>query len=329
MRNNPVSQSMNQTGFPRTASVLTLALGALMFGCTTTADMNSEPIGKARASQESGKITYWVLPGPRVLEEEVFGTPDDPKALLAPKVEAARQAGGPPTVPELLKNVPFMVGVPEQARSVTGDGRYVLKHPTPFSNKARIIEGEFEATFIDHVKTDPPGKPGKTPDTARFEAQFSDPAGNQYRVVLDHVVKPPFPGYRTEGGVMLDSVHHGTTGTGSPLMPKVETRAALWGVGALYVNGEKAGDGRVMHLMTTEVVRDKDYNLVHSRDLPLAPGERHIKNQETHTHLMMPPIKGTKDGPVFSPVPTAFELPNGEQQPFLHIMWEQDTFQRL
>ncbi|MBS3805781.1 MAG: hypothetical protein KGY54_14640 [Oleiphilaceae bacterium] len=51
---------------------------------------------------------------------------------------------------------------------------------------------------------------------------------------------------------MLDSVHHGGTGTGSPLMPKVDTVAALWGVGELYINGEKVDDHRVVHLMTNE-----------------------------------------------------------------------------
>lgn len=312
-----------------TVSVSAMAAFALLAGYTSSAEAESGPIGEKRVTQQAGKVIYWVLPGPRDLEEEVFGTPDNPKALLEPKIQAAKEAGGPPTVPELLQQVPIMVAAPEEGRRVTENGEYVFAQPTPFSNQARIVEGQFEATFNDMVNSDPPGKPGETPDTAEFSAEFTDPQGNQYRVVLDHVVKPPFPGYETEGGVMLDSVHHGTTGTGSPLMPKVDTVAALWGVGELHINGEEVDDHRVMHVMTTEVVRNKDYELVHTEDLPLAPEERHISDQEHHTHLMMPPIKGSPQGPVFSPVPTAFELPNGENQPFLHIMFEQDEVEVL
>ncbi|MCR8914127.1 hypothetical protein FDP08_13390 [Marinobacter panjinensis] len=315
-----------------TQPLAVMVASALLAGCAYSAnsgEKTSKPLAEMRVTQEEGKVTYWVLPGPRKLDRETFGTPDNPKMLLEPKIKAAMQAKGPATVPELLKQVPIIVAAPQKARKVMPNGDYVFAQPTPFSNDARIIEGSFEATFTDMVETDPPGKPGQTPDTAEFTAEFSDPQGNEYRVVLDHVVKPPFPGYETQGGVMLDSVHHGTTGTGSPLMPEVDTVAALWGVGELHINGELVDDHRVMHLMTSEVVRNKDYELVHTRDLPLAPEERHINGQEHHTHLMLPPIKATGKGPVFSPVPTAFELPNGKNQPFLHIMFEQDEVERL
>lgn len=308
-----------------TAALALAGLAASVSGAAVAQDNGQDPFRVVKASQEPGNITYWVLPGPRVLDPAVFGSADNPEALAGPKIKAAQQSQGPPAVPETLKEVPFMVGVPEKARSVTADGKQVLKQPTPFSDKARIIQGQFDATYTDVVTEDPPGKPGKTPDTAEFEAEFTDPAGNDYRVVLDHVVKPPFPGYETQGGVLTEDFHHGATGVGSPLMPRVYTFGAFWGLGELYINGEQVDDQRVMHLMTTEVVRDTDYQLAMSEDLPLSQEERHIKGQETHTHLMMPPIRGVPgEGPVFDPVPTAFELPNGKNQPFLHVMWEED-----
>ena len=291
----------------------------------TDVEKGEDPFRITEVSQPPGKTTYWVMPGPRVLEEKVFGTPDDPKALLEPKLKAAMEAKGPPAVPETLRKLPIMVGVPEEARSVTEDGSYILDQPTPFSDKARVISGQFQTTMKDVVREDPPGKPAETPDTASFEARFTDPSGNEYRVVLDHVVKPPFPGYETQGGVFTEDMLHGTTGTGTPLMPEQYVYGAWWGLGELYINGEKVDDHRVMHLMTTEVVRDKDYNLVFSDDLPLGPDERHIADQEHHTHLLLPPLRGVPGkGPVFDPVPTEFELPNGKTQPFLHIMFEED-----
>lgn len=42
-------------------------------------------------------------------------------------------------------------------------------------------------------------------------------------------------------------------------------------------------------------------------------------------HLILPNIEVTPDGPQTSPVPTGFELPNGMEQPFLHIMYEDVT----
>jgi hypothetical protein len=304
---------------------LALALPGVAIAAGDIEGKGEDPSRTVEVSQPTGKIVYWILPGPRALEESVFGTPDNPEMLFEPKRKAAKQAKGPPTVPGLLKQNPFLVGVPEEARSVTEDGTYMLKKPTPFSNKARIISGEFETKMRDVVRADQKGKPGNTRDAASFEAEFSDPAGNDYRVVLDHVVQPPFPGYETQGGVFTEDFLHGATGTGTPLMPKQYTFGAWWGVGNLYVNGELAQKGRVMHLMTTEVVRDKDYNLVFSDDLPLGPDERHISAQEHHTHLMMPPVRGVPGkGPVFDPVPTAFELPNGKKQPFVHVMFEQD-----
>jgi len=280
--------------------------------------------------QDSGNVVYWVMPGPRELSPEVFGTPDNPKMRLKPKVREAQgmvAAGkAPPSVPKLLKDLPILVGVPVKARTTMDDGRtQVLKQPTPFSDDGLIVSGNFEAKFWDEVNKDTPGKPGDTPDQAKMTAEFTDPQGNEYKVVLDHVVKPPFPGYETDGGVMLSDYHHGGTGTGSPLMPQVWTLGAFWGVGEVHVNGELRSKKRVMHLMTSETVRDNDYHLALQEEMPLSPDEWLVKGQPHHTHLIVMPIQATKKGPKFKPLETAFKLGGGKKQPFMHIMFEQDT----
>lgn len=282
-----------------------------------------------KTEQSPGKVVYWVLPGPRKLDPGVFGTPGHPSMTFKDKLQAAEQAVAakkmPPSVPQLLKDLPFLVGVPLKARVLDAKGHWWLKHPTLFSDKARIVSGDFTATYWDNVKKDPPGPPGKTSDKAQMTAHFTDPAGNNYRVVLDHVVKPPFPGYETGGGVLIDGYHHGNTGTGSPLMPKVKTYAAFWGVGGIYINGKLAESHRVMHMMTTEIVRDRDYRLALDGEMPLPAKRWHIKGQAHHTHLVVLPITPVKGrGPVFKPLKTAFILPNGKPQPFIHVMYEQD-----
>jgi len=50
-------------------------------------------------------------------------------------------------------------------------------------------------------------------------------------------------------------------------------------------------------------------------------------NSRIHTHLMLPPVQVAVDEngdfvEISSPVPTGFILPNGMQQPFLHVMFE-------
>jgi len=318
----------------RAAGLAAAAAGVLaLAACSSTHAESGDQASNAETpditvKQDSGKVVYWIPPGPRKLGEEVFGTPDNPKMTFKPKLKKAKETKGPPSVPQLLKDLPTLVAVPMKARSEGPDGGWMLKAPTPFGDKGQIIQGSFASKLYDNINEDPPGKPGKTPDEATMEAEFTDPQGNEYRVVLDHVVKPPFPGYETDGGVFLDGYLHGGTGTGSPLMPQVWTIAAWWGVGELYVNGELVNDHRVMHLMTTEVVRNNDYELAQQEDLPLPPEDWLVKGQPHHTHLILPPVEGTKKGPVFSPVESQFELPNGKNQPFIHVMFEQDTVVR-
>lgn len=279
--------------------------------------------------QDPGKVVYWVLPGPRELSQDVFGTQEHPAMLVKPKLEAAREAVAahkmPPAVPDTIEHLPILVGVPLKARSMDQQGHSWIKQPTPFGDQGRIISGSFTAHYWDYVTQDPPGPPTETPDKAQMEAKFTDPQGHQYRVVLKHLVKPPFPGYHTQGGVMIDSYHHGLTGTGTPLMPKLKTYAAYWGFGDVYIDGKLADENAVMHMMTTEVVRDRTYHLALNSEMPLPPDRWLIKGQSHHTHLVVFPLKVVHGkGPVFQPLKTAFTLPNGKTQPFMHIMFEQD-----
>lgn len=306
----------------------TVFLAALLFATEAPAagpDKSGPLINKAVIQQEAGKTVYWVLPGPRKLSKEVFGTPDDPQRTLEPILAKVDKS----PIRELLGKLPIVVAAPAKARKTNEAGTEytVFAQPTPFSDKARPLppsqSGYFKTTLLDRVAEDQPGKPGETSDEVQLETWFHDPAGNKYRLEFDHVVQPPFPGYNTQGGVFIDGWLHGTTGTGSQLMPREYTYGAWWGVVNLYINGEQV-DTKIAHLMTTEVIRKRDYSLALDEEMPLSPSERHIPSQDHHTHLIVLPIKPTPQGPVFEPVKTAFELPNGKKQPFIHVMFEED-----
>lgn len=271
--------------------------------------------------QEPGKVFYWVLPGERRLSKQVFGTPANPLRTGETQIKRAK---GP--MKDLLSKFPFLVGAPLEMRATNMEGtRFTkLKVPTLFSDQARITSGQFSVTYRDRQPYDTPGKPIDTLDDADFSASFTDPAGNRYQIKLKRVFMPPIPGYETGGGVITNAWHHGITGTGSPLMPRVYTFGAFWGFGDVVINGEVSDTNKVIHLMTTQIVRDKNYHLAIDQELPLAK-ENTIAGQTHHTHLVVLPIKITPEGPIFEPVNTAYVLPNGKKQPFIHAMWEQDT----
>jgi plastocyanin len=286
--------------------------------------------------QEPGNAFYWVLPGERRLSPQVFGTPENPRrgsALLESRIEQAKGMPEPldEAVPQLLQDLPPLVAAPEAGREPIGDSesdgiaQEKFTEPTLYSDNAEVTSGSFEITYQDRQPYDLPGEPGDTTDSVDLDAQFTDPAGNEYEIEHDHVVQPPIPGYETGGGVMSGGWLHGITGTGSPLLTEVYTYGASWGVGNVRVNGEVATeDGfRVIHFMTTQTVRDERYRMALDEEMPLAPDET-IAGRIHHTHGVVLPIRPTPDGPVFDPVPTAMELPNGETQPFIHAMWEQE-----
>lgn len=114
-------------------ATLLLASGALAAG----ADKSGPLINKATFKQEAGKTVYWVLPGPRKLSEEVFGTPDNPKRTLK---QALAKVHKPP-IRELLKDLPLLVSAPMKFRKTNEAGTKftVFAHPTPFSDKGRPL----------------------------------------------------------------------------------------------------------------------------------------------------------------------------------------------
>lgn len=272
-----------------------------------------------RVKQDPGKTVYWVTPGQRTLDTRVFGNASQPRETGAWEAEAA-----PPPVEsnDLFEDLPFLVGAPGDVRQTRDDGGQVYAAPTPFSDDGRIVDGALDITYQDRVPYDV-GKPHDARDSATLAINFTDPEGNRYVIHLKELLQPPIPGDETGGGVVTSNFLHGLTGTGTPLMPTEFNYGALWGQADLYVNGELAQEDHVAHFMTTQTVRNQTYGLAHDGDLPLKPEET-IAGQIHQTHGFFTPIKVTSSGPQFEPVDTNFTLPNGQDQPFIHVMFEED-----
>lgn len=263
-------------------------------------------------TQKEGKTVNWVLPSARRLSKQVFGTPDNPM-LGGNHIKHVAEVR--PEMAELLNELPFPVGVPEKMRATNQDEtEYTATTvPTPFGDAHQQTAGELSVVYKDRQPY-----PGfdQASDEVELDVWFEDPDGNRYTVELDHLEKTP------AGGVMNNGIHHGTTGIGSPLMPKLYSYGAFWGVGTISVNdGEQTWENREVHFMTTQMVRDENYALALDENLPL---DNPYLGRTHHTHGMMAPIEMTDKGPRFSPLDLPF-LPDGENpQPFIHIMFDED-----
>ena len=278
--------------------------------------------------QEEGKVFYWVLPGPRRLSPVMFGTPDDPERTA--EDEIMELAGTP--IGDILAKVPVLIGAPRMIRNVSADGTSYTDTNvmTPFSDKGMPTSGSIRVVYKDRQQRDRGGMDMGTADGVELETSFTDPAGNTYEIKVKMVVAGPLRGidpdeYKTGGGVMVDMFHHGDTGIGTPLFPRVYTYGVAWTLADIIVNGKVVNTNQFTHIMTTEIVRDKEYRLAIDEELPLAL-DNTIAGQAHHTHIAVLPITVTPEGMMkFEPVHTAFILPNGMAQPFIHAMWEQDT----
>jgi hypothetical protein len=273
---------------------------------------------RAEVSQPEGKLTYWGTPGRRELGEH-FGTRE------TPRLEAEPEEYAQPSTQQLIHSYPWLVGVPLEER-IYQDDETVTEATTPFGNRGIPVDGSsMEIDYIDRRTEDSAQSPFATADAVRADIAFEDPQGNSYRLEPKVVYQPPIPGYKTKGGVMTDDVHHGETGTGSPLMPKMYTWAAFWAIGDVEVNGEVAeqNDNKLMHCMTTEAVRTDTYALAHQPDLPLERRQT-AGDQRHHTQCSVMPITLERDGPNHEPVETAYQMTTGEMQSFIYVTFEND-----
>ena len=212
---------------------------------------------KVTVKQKNGS-TRFILPGPRALDPQIFGTPERP-------------AGFDPA--------PFpLLGIPLAKRHTTDDGsRYtIVDQANPFSNWHEVGVGSVDMTVVDATAIDG----ARTKDKIDFEATFQLPDGAKYRVVckkpLSHGMAFPF-----FGGVVTNHLLHGATGIGTRLMPTEFAYAAFWGVGDIYKDGRLINKDHMVHAMVTEVVRGDNYALQFDGGVGNPP-------QGITLHLMIP-----------------------------------------
>lgn len=241
--------------------------------------------------QESGGVKV-ALPSKRRLDPNVFGTPNNP-----------RQYDG----------TPAMTGVPMAMRGAQ-QGQYTeFQQRSPFGNKSTTMgKGKLEVTAVDKTATDTAS--GTSGDKVEFSASWQDGEENTYSVKCCETLATAGLEYPTFGGVVSNHLMHGWTGIGTPLMPTTFSYVAFWGMGQVMKNGEVVDDERLVHGMLTEYVRKENYELAFDHE---------ITPSRVHFHLMVAPFAADKKSDKYkkSPVATGFEMENGEELPFWHVMF--------
>lgn len=240
-------------------------------------------------TQDGGGV-HVALPDHRQLDENVFGTPEHPRAFAG---------------------TPVIDGLPASMRETSG-GHFTRAKPlSPFGDKTMVMGGAhlmFEGT--DATATD--GL--TTKDRVKFDASWKDEDGNTYEVKCCKKLATHGLEYPTFGGVLTNHMMHGSTRIGTALMPTMWTYADFWGMGQILKNGKVLQAPRLIHGMLTEYVRTEGYKL--GSDEQVTPGRMHF-------HLMVPPAMPDMDKGMFekSPVRTGLTLPNGKELPFWHVMF--------
>lgn len=249
-------------------------------------------------SQQSGGDVRWILPGERRLDPGIFGTPQSPLGFEP------------------------VIGVPVENRLISSNGTEFTTtvDPTPFSDNYENTNGTFYMNLTDRTPVDV----NQSRDAATALFRFTDPTGNiRYGVVLRKLTRmgQDHPVY---GGVLIDGTAHGRTAIDTRLVPTSYVYGAFWGIGDLYINGTLVSRNRVIHAMATESIRssDKDgYKLLFDSELP---------HTGIETELLLPDMVMSENGTIQKePVPTNYTLPNGQEQPFLNIMFEDSRIEGL
>jgi hypothetical protein len=281
--------------------------GVIAFAHSSARTVIDAPNKVGMLAKPGGDVR-WILPGLRELDPAVFGTPDNPlRAELLPL-----------TMRTVLDDGTYVAAKPDP--DFPDDPAKSTPMPTPFSNNRAPITGTARVKVIDVTSV----AGSSTLDKIDAVFEFTSPPDkngevHQYKLVVTQAL-PKIPDHENFGGVGINALQHGATGIGTPLMPQVMSFIAFWGAADLYVDGELQDGKRFVHFMLSERVRDADYNLVFNAGVdPEGP---------LQAHLILPPVAVTEDGPVGSGVPTSFILPNGVEQPFLHIMYETVTLNR-
>lgn len=188
----------------------------------------------------------------------------------------------------------------------------LTQEPISISGNFTSINGTFYLNLTDLSTT----AVSPSNETAKAEFNFTDPMGQtRYAVVLkniENVVESLFTFNCFNGNFS------GVNCSG----PVTYTYGTIWGIGELYVNDTLVSNNRIIRVMALEQVNSSDkegYKLIFEKELP---------RKGIETRLFLPDLVATENGTIEKqPVPTNYTLPDGQNQSFINIIFENCQFE--
>lgn len=149
-------------------------------------------------------------------------------------------------------------------------------------------------------------------DSAKMDASFSGPDGEQFSVVLRKLVGPDFPA-QTFGGVALGHLIHGETGLGTDKLHAEFAYEVVLGLADVYKDGELIGPNVFTYVTTSQRAQ-------HALNEGKQSGHYDPENPlgKLIVHLVIFPYSVRADG-TYTNSPFGVIAPNGKEQEFLHI----------
>lgn len=213
---------------------------------------------------------------------------------------ALRLTGGGPVIQILPGPYPFA----DSARAVYRsweDERDALDAKArrgPYSDSIARISGTIRLAAWDR---------GASDDSVLGTARFVTADGARWTLEMNRVQTRDIPRHPRFGGVIFGLYYHGATGVHTPLVPTINSAAALWAVGRLSRNGVPVTDRAQVHIMLLSRTRRPGDFALDCWDCSRNPVEE--------LQLQVTPARGDP----------AFAAPGG----VLFINWERSTAQRL
>jgi hypothetical protein len=182
----------------------------------------------------------------------------------------------------------------------------IMQEPMPFSGNNTSINGTFYLNLTDLASM----YISPADDTAKAKFNFTDPSGKiKYAVVLKNIdnVAESFFTYNCVFG----------NSSTAKCVAATYTYGIIWGLGDLYVNDTLVNENRIIRIIAGERVNSSDkeaYKLLFDKELPLKGIE---------TRLFLPDLVVNRNGIIeMQPVPTNFTLPDGQNQSFINVIFE-------
>lgn len=218
----------------------------------------------------------------------------EPVALVAPK--AIYVEGRSAVIQALPGPMPRHDRLPMRMREL-------VPPAGPFSNTVRRLRsGTIRIVAFDRTRNDTK----RSRDSMAVEIAFTDDDGAKWRIE-QAALAPLSPNPVAEpwfGGVAIDTVYHGSTGNGTPLVPRVNCAMCSWGWADVYKDDKRVASSAPLHVMVTSDTRSDANGFRYACDDCTGKPVREV-------HVVVAPS-------------AHLPAPGG----FLHVMWENATVRR-